>query len=178
MKKNDNLGEQLATLAKGCRSISVDGESCTPAKNRPRQKLTPDPRWTVPDEKLNGIESSITVVMQCRTKCMNAREHWRDRAKRVREEHAELQILLAAHELKRERLATGCTVKMARIGRKVDDDNLRGYLKAVRDYVAFWILGGHMGERDSDPAIEWIYDQRQLGKAFGVVVTIEPKGIT
>jgi hypothetical protein len=158
----------------GARKEAVDYHE-PQRKGRPA-KLVPDARWTVPDDMLNGIESSLTVVMRCRTKCMNARDsHWSERSKRVRDEHAELSILLAPHDMKRERLSQGCCVRMTRIGQKVDGDNLQGYLKSVRDFIASWLLAGRMGQRDSSPLIEWEYDQRRIGTTYGVVVSIQPK---
>jgi hypothetical protein len=157
-----------------CLELAGERPAKPSPKSNPRQKLKADPQWNVPDDMLNGIESSITVVMQAKTQCKNAREHYAVKAKRVAAEHAELQILLSAHTLKRERLAKGCRVKMTRIGKRVDDDNLQGYLANVRDYVAFWLLGGRMGQMDSDPRIEWVPDQKYLGpKSFGVVVSME-----
>jgi hypothetical protein len=143
-------------------------------KGRPA-KLVPDARWTVSDDMLNGIESSLTVCVRIRTQCSNAREHHFVRHRRVQSEYEALEAELRAHDMKREKLATGCRVKMTRIGGKVDDDNLRGYLKHCRDYIAKWLLDGRMGERDSSPLIEWEYDQRRIGTTYGVVVSIQPK---
>ena len=50
----------------------------------------------------------------------------------------------------------------------LDDDNLRGALKAVRDGVA-----DALGVDDRDPRVEWKYAQKR-GK-YGVVVKVEGK---
>jgi hypothetical protein len=161
----------------GARKEVIDYVTPKKSPGRPA-KLVPDARWTVPDDMLNGIESSLTVAVRIRTKCSNEREHHFARHRRVQSEYAALETVLAPHDMKREKLATGCMVKLTRIGRRVDDDNLRGYLKHCRDFVAQWLLSGRMGERDNDSKIEWLYDQRNLGQnVFGVVVAIEPKCI-
>ena len=120
--------------------------------------------------------SDVFVVMRVKTQGSNAREHWAAKAKRVADEQTELELLLNAHTLKRDTLSLGCTVTMCRIGRKLDDDNLYGHLKGIRDGIARWVLGGRMGERDSDERIEWKYEQVQIGKAFGVTVAIRAMG--
>jgi len=55
------------------------------------------------------------------------------------------------------RPALPCTVLMTRIApRKLDDDNLRGAFKAVRDQVAAWL-----GVDDADPRVTWAYAQER-----------------
>jgi hypothetical protein len=51
-------------------------------------------------------------------------------------------------------------------GKILDDDNLRGCLKAVRDGVADWL-----GINDNDPRVSWHYAQRN-GTAWGVEVEV------
>jgi hypothetical protein len=64
-------------------------------------------------------------------------------------------------------------VKLTRIGQKrLDDDNLRMALKAVRDCVAAWL-----GLRDdSDPRVRWEYDQRP-GYVGGCLIRIKSRQI-
>lgn len=64
---------------------------------------------------------------------LNAREHWRARAKRVKAEREATRYAIA-----RKDVPIPCTVRLTRIAPSagVDDDNLAGALKAVRDEVA------------------------------------------
>lgn len=101
---------------------------------------------------------------------MNAREHWRVRAKRVKAERE------ATHYAIRQS-ANGMPmlplkVSMTRIGPSngLDDDNLSSSLKAVRDQIAHW-LG--VNDRKSD-LVQYICDQER-GKAWLVRVVIEKK---
>lgn len=100
---------------------------------------------------------------------LNAREHWRKRAARVKVERS--TAMLAA------RSALGgdprpCIVTLIRLSPgTLDDDNLQGAGKAIRDGIADAI-----GVDDRDPAIEWRYDQERCPRGkFGVRVTIERK---
>ncbi len=67
------------------------------------------------------------------------------------------------------RIKPPCVVRLVRIGvKQLDDDNLRGALKAVRDGVADWL-----GTDDSERAgITWQYGQ-ELCKPMGHGVRIE-----
>jgi hypothetical protein len=50
-----------------------------------------------------------------------------------------------------------CVVTLTRIApRALDDDNLRGALKATRDEVAAWLLVD-----DRDPRVTWTYAERR-----------------
>jgi hypothetical protein len=66
--------------------------------------------------------------------------------------------------------APGTVVRLTRItgprGKTLDDDNLRGCLKAMRDGVADWL-----GVQDNDPRITWRYDQRKAD-AWGVEIEV------
>lgn len=89
------------------------------------------------------------------------REHWRARARRVKSERRATALFL--HD---SRPALPCTVLLTRVGPSngLDDDNLRGSLKAVRDQVAQWL-----GVDDRSPLVVWAYEQRR-GKGWGVEV--------
>ncbi len=121
------------------------------------------------------MRPTINFTVPIATKsASNLREHWRARQRRVkaqrhattwaaygRKDKAELEDL---HE------APPCTVWLTRVSpRELDDDNLRGALKAVRDELAE-LLGL---KSDRDPRVSWEYDQRK-GKPSAVVVEIEP----
>jgi len=62
-----------------------------------------------------------------------------------------------------------CTVKMSRLSSsKLDDDNLQGACKAIRDGIA-----DKIGFPDNDPRIVWLYGQEKCKRGdFGVRVLI------
>ena len=68
---------------------------------------------------------------------LNAREHYTVRAKRVRKEREAVAWTLKAAC----RPPTPCSVRLTRLAPSggVDDDNLVGALKAVRDEIAAWL---------------------------------------
>lgn len=70
-------------------------------------------------------------------------------------------------------LARGCIVRMSRLSAsELDDDNLSGALKSVRDQVAIALLGGRVGQFDNDRRIKWVYDQIKAPRGvYGVIVT-------
>ena len=92
---------------------------------------------------------------------LNEREHWRARARRVKSERQATALFLRGN-----RPALPCTVLLTRVGPSngLDDDNLRGSLKAVRDQVAQWL-----GVDDRSPLVAWTYAQRRA-KEWGVEV--------
>lgn len=93
---------------------------------------------------------------------MNVREHWRVRSKRVRQER--LATSLAIAKLK---APVPCVITLTRLSPgKLDDDNLRGAMKAVRDSVA-----AHIGIDDGDHRIQWEYAQEKA-KSFGVRIEV------
>jgi len=97
---------------------------------------------------------SAVVTYNCHTVSeSNARGHWAPRAKR-----AAAQRMIAKAQATRYVLrALPAIVTLVRIApRALDDDNLRGALKATRDGVA-----DAFGVNDRDPRIEWRYGQRR-----------------
>lgn len=98
----------------------------------------------------------------------NQREHWARKARRVKMQRAATTMALRqyGHVLDELRQAGSIRVLLVRRSpRRLDDDNLRGALKAVRDAVAAWI-----GIDDGSCRWEWCYDQRK-GK-LGVEISI------
>jgi hypothetical protein len=93
----------------------------------------------------------------------NAREHRMARHRRVAKERGDVALYLVAKHFPPPPLQ----VLLVRIAPSsgLDDDNLRGALKAVRDEVA-----KHIGVDDRDPRVTWAYDQRR--GEYGVEVTI------
>ena len=68
---------------------------------------------------------------------MNVREHWRARARRVKAERAAVAWMLAG----KPKPSVPCIVTLTRVAPSngLDDDNLAGALKGVRDQVAEWL---------------------------------------
>jgi hypothetical protein len=164
----------IAYTVTGARKEATDYHE--PQRRGRPAKLVPDASLAERISKRPPTGCEICVTVKAKTRGPNSREHYHARAKRVADEQLELSLLLNAHAMKREHLVGGCVVTMCRVGHRVDDDNLRGYLKGLRDMTAQFLLGGRMGEMDSDPRIEWRYDQRYLGpRAAGVIVSIVPR---
>ena len=99
---------------------------------------------------------------------LNVREHWAKRAARAKAQRR------TAYTLSRARAAAvglPAVVTMTRIAPSngLDDDNLQGGLKSVRDGVA-----DALQVDDRDPRVTWRYGQ-QRGKGYGVLVELEPR---
>lgn len=116
---------------------------------------------------------ALRVVVPVRTiSSSNAREHWAVRARRVKAERgaAFAAVFVAGGGSAAMEPAPGTVVRLTRItgprGKTLDDDNLRGCLKAIRDGVADWL-----GVQDNDPRITWRYDQRKA-EAWGVEIEV------
>jgi hypothetical protein len=97
---------------------------------------------------------------------LNVREHWRARARRVKSERDTTAWMLRPAE----KPALPCVVTLTRIAPSggLDDDNLPGALKGVRDQIAAWI-GVDDRERQ---IVRYRYAQRR-GK-WGVGVEFGP----
>lgn len=117
----------------------------------------------------------IQVAIPIRTTTgQNVREHWANRARRVRRER-KLTGLSLLHQVHWERKtsllrvlagAGVVSVHLERVSpRRADDDNVVGGLKSVRDELAAWL-----GIDDGDPRIVWSYSQTR--GPFSVLVTI------
>lgn len=93
---------------------------------------------------------------------LNAREHWVARSKRVKKERGLAGTVVP-------RFALPCTVTLVRISPgELDDDNLRGALKGVRDGIA-----DRLGVDDRDPRVTWVYAQERA-KGYAVRVELRP----
>lgn len=94
---------------------------------------------------------------------LNAREHWRQRSARVKKERTTAAITTP-------RFPLPCVVTMTRLSSgTLDDDNLQGACKAIRDGIA-----DKLGIDDRDPRVEWRYGQEKCKRGdFGVRVTLE-----
>lgn len=94
---------------------------------------------------------------------LNKREHWRKRSERAR-----LERVLACRWIASPRPAFPCIIRLIRIApRELDDDNLAGGFKSVRDGIADWL-----GIDDRDPRVKWRYGQTK-GKPKQYAVRVE-----
>jgi hypothetical protein len=100
--------------------------------------------------------------------------HWRDRHRRAKDERAMTRLVINALGLGTPNLQppfAAFAVTLTRLGgQKLDDDNLRGALKSVRDEVADWL---RVCDGD-EAAAAWSYDQKP-GGLWGVAVEVRPK---
>jgi hypothetical protein len=88
---------------------------------------------------------------------LNLREHWRVRANRNTSHRAAAFFVLKALGIGVGDRPTACTITLTRIApRELDDDNLAGGCKSVRDGVADWL-----GIDDGDKRLTWVYRQEK-----------------
>jgi len=102
-----------------------------------------------------GVGGDGVILVSIRTgRGLNGREHHLARARRVKAERHAVSWMLPP-----QRPALPVVVTMTRVSPgtvPMDDDNLSGALKAVRDAVATWL-----GIDDRDPRVRWAYEQRR-----------------
>lgn len=101
----------------------------------------------------------------------NTRSHWAARAARVKRQRTVVALTLRAM-----RLHVPCVVTLTRVAPSsgLDDDNLRGALKAVRDGVA-----DALGVDDRHPGVTWLYGQRRgSARAYAVEIVISDPAVT
>lgn len=132
-----------------------------------RRVVKPYPMiWAYTVANFSGAEQRLCVGMPIRVVSeANGRDHWRVKSKRVRG-----QRLAVAHYLPALKPDWRYPVRVTlhRLGiRELDNDNLAGAFKAVKDAVAEWL-----GMDDADKRVEWSWSQT-TGREYGIVVTIE-----
>lgn len=92
---------------------------------------------------------------------LNQRVHWSVRSKQARIEREAALYTVRKHELP-------CMVRITRIGpRALDDDNLAGACKSIRDGIA-----DRLGIDDGSEAVAWRYAQRK--GPYGVEIEFLP----
>jgi hypothetical protein len=119
-------------------------------------------------------QRDVMVTLPLRTVSeSNTHKHWAGKARRTKALRKAAGLVVVGM-LRAEGLTPPCTVTLTRIApRRLDDDNLRGALKAVRDGVA-----DALGVDDRDPSVSWDYAQaRGAPKAYAVVVCIRKDGM-
>jgi hypothetical protein len=120
----------------------------------------------------------VTLPIRVTNPSNGSHGHWSVVARSRAQARSLVHLALPGH-LRSARLARLNLVTLVRMSPSagLDDDNLRGALKAVRDQVA-----EELGLRsDRDPAVEWAYAQNRgsrkdptLAKGYGVRIQIEP----
>lgn len=109
-----------------------------------------------------------TIFLPIKTKPgLNAREHWRARASRTKSEREAAHLAFKA--TMRHGSALPCTITLVRLSAAtMDDDNLPGAFKAIRDGIA-----DALGVKDNNPAVTWRYDQRKCKHGeFGIIIEV------
>lgn len=103
----------------------------------------------------------ITIPMRT-VPGMNVREVWQARSRRVKRERSVVGWVLSVQK----KPEIPCQVRLTRIAPSagVDDDNLSGSLKAIRDQVAEW-LGVDDKHRD---IVRYVYAQKRGPWAVGI----------
>lgn len=111
------------------------------------------------------IEFSVPIETKSTS---NLREHWRAKADRIAKQRRAVQYHGRSHV--KSQLLPMISVSLTRISpRRLDDDNLQGALKAVRDEVASMLRVD-----DATELLAWYYSQES--GPHSVRVTIEVHG--
>jgi uracil-DNA glycosylase len=115
------------------------------------------------------MSKPLAIVVPIRTvSAPNVREHHMARARRVKSERWAVGMMLNAHKPP----PMPVLVLLGRVARShvpLDDDNLRGALKAVRDEVARWL-----GVDDGDARVVWRYAQKTGSPRWEVAIAVGP----
>ena len=101
---------------------------------------------------------------------LNKREHWRTKAARAKKQRAAACTWLGWEFGLPINKPLPTVVRLTRIApRELDDDNLAGGFKSVRDGIADWL-----GIDDRDPRVKWRYGQiKGKPKEYAVRVSFE-----
>lgn len=124
---------------------------------------------------------SITLYMPLPS-ALNLREHWSK--KRTREKYFEAAIVYN-QIIGLTEMPLPCVITLTRLSpRPLDDDNLAGAFKSIRDVIADIIICkekgipyiSSKGRNDSDPRITWVYAQSKCKtKGFSITYEYKPK---
>jgi hypothetical protein len=112
---------------------------------------------------------SFRVMASIRTvSAANAREHWAVKAKRNKTERTAVRAYFGSCPPSLRLTDANLIVSFTRFGKRLlDDDNLAGSFKAIRDEVAACL------ERDDGPksGIRWVYSQ-QTAKEYWIEIEV------
>jgi hypothetical protein len=143
---------------------------------RPPWREVPVPTPAVrPAPATRGRTFALEVTLPLRLpNPLNARGAARQRIARPKRQREAVLASLAWFMLTPAFMGGPWRVELTRLGGKVlDDDALEASLKAVRDAVAVWLVGGTPGLRDNDQRITWDYFEAPRGRPAGVKIRIE-----
>jgi hypothetical protein len=101
----------------------------------------------------------ISVLLPLTTgRGLNDRLHWAQRARQTKQHRSLAYYLTPKHDVP-------CVVTLVRLSAgKLDDDNLRGALKGVRDGIA-----DKLGIDDADKRVRWQYAQEKCKRGESAV---------
>lgn len=135
---------------------------------------------TPPDEQILPRIETMTVRLEhfSTVSESNARGHWMIKHRRAREQRVTVfRWILATTPVGFWQLPMHIT--LVRIApRLLDDDNLCGALKAVRDGIADVFAGEYGAGEDRHPDLTWAYQQRRgTTREYGVEIVCLPGGV-
>jgi hypothetical protein len=101
----------------------------------------------------------ISVLLPLTTgRGLNDRMHWMQRARQTKKQRSAAWLLVPKHPLP-------CVVTITRLSAgKLDDDNLQGAMKAIRDGIA-----DRLGIDDADKRVRWQYAQEKCKRGESAV---------
>ena len=137
--------------------------------------------WQAPQEWIERMDDSpdicraeslpsFRVMCGIRTvSAANAREHWAVKAKRNKTERTAIRAYFATCPPSLRSTDAQLVVSLCRFGKRLlDDDNLAGSFKAIRDEVA-----ASLGRDDGPKAgIRWVYSQ-QTAKDYWIEIEVK-----
>jgi hypothetical protein len=112
-------------------------------------------RRAAPPKKLAAgwaVELSLPCVVRSE---LNQRDHWAVRKRRFDTQATTLRAVLLEAGLESWLTPFPLTATFTHVGRAMDDDNLAGAFKGLRDSLAKWL-----GVDDADPLVSWRYEQQ------------------
>jgi len=124
----------------------------------------------------DSAQQLIVLIPVKTVSITNRREHWVVRAHRTRH-HRRIAAMVVGTAIKKRGtpIAFPLVIDMVRLAsRRMDDDNLRAALKALRDGIA-----DALGVDDGDKRLTWNYFQSSYiaSSTMGVMVSLyNPKG--
>lgn len=122
--------------------------------------------WHLTDDGRDHRELVVGIPLRTVSES-NARGHWATKARRAKQQRTTTGLVVSGH-LAHVGVSLPCVVVLTRHGpsQGLDDDNLRGSLKAVRDGVA-----DALRVDDRDNRVTWTYGQRR-SKTWGVEIRV------
>lgn len=139
--------------------------------------VTAGPRAKIEGEPTGNAEIKVFVPVKT-INPTNQRQQWWAVAKRSKEQHKAVALMLSQFDADKPNFASGCLVTLVRVSSgRVDKHNLGATLKTIIDAVAMWLLGGKPGQYDEDPRIDWDEFGQEKSKkgTFGVRITIRTR---